>query len=149
MLTLVNDPDKHIRIGYVGRPDVMFASVVCLSLRESREGVRIGECTTCSSLGSPDGVAPDNEVRHVSSGRGVPTLGIRIKMNKIRIQTIKLKNIYTWHQLISSTSLMGTKKTHFYIVVKPIIIIIITSNTKYQDDTILCGKILLKDIRKP
>ena len=35
LLTSVNDPDKHIRIGYVGRPDVMFASVVCLSLRKS------------------------------------------------------------------------------------------------------------------
>ena len=34
-LLLVNDPDKHIRIGYAGRPDVMFASVMCLSLRKS------------------------------------------------------------------------------------------------------------------
>ena len=35
LLTSVNDPDEHIRIGYVGRPDVIFVSVVCLSLRES------------------------------------------------------------------------------------------------------------------
>ncbi|RVW88941.1 hypothetical protein CK203_029443 [Vitis vinifera] len=35
LLTSVNDPDEHIRIGYVGRPDVIFASVMCLSLRES------------------------------------------------------------------------------------------------------------------
>ena len=35
LLISINDPDKHIRIGYVGRPDVMFVSVVCLSLRES------------------------------------------------------------------------------------------------------------------
>ena len=34
-LTSVNDPDKHIRIGYVGRLDVIFASVVCFSLRKS------------------------------------------------------------------------------------------------------------------
>ncbi|RVW85981.1 hypothetical protein CK203_041526 [Vitis vinifera] len=34
------------------------------------EEVRIGERTTCPSLGSPDGVAPDSEARHVSSGGG-------------------------------------------------------------------------------
>ena len=38
------------------------------------EEVRIGERATCPSLGSPDGVAPDNEARHVSSGEGVPTI---------------------------------------------------------------------------
>ena len=37
------------------------------------EGVRIGEPVMCPSLGSPDGVAPDSEARHVSSGEGVPT----------------------------------------------------------------------------
>ena len=37
-------------------------------------GVRIGECATCPFLGSPDGVAPDSEARHVSSGGRVPTL---------------------------------------------------------------------------
>ena len=37
------------------------------------EEVRIGERATCPSLGSPDGVAPDSEVHHVSSGGGVPT----------------------------------------------------------------------------
>ena len=35
LLTSVNDPEKHIGIVYVGCPDVMFVSVVCLSLRES------------------------------------------------------------------------------------------------------------------
>ncbi|RVX18487.1 hypothetical protein CK203_006667 [Vitis vinifera] len=35
------------------------------------EEVRIGERTTCPSLGSPDGVAPDSEARHVSLGGGV------------------------------------------------------------------------------
>ena len=35
LLTSVNDSDNHIWIVYVGRPDVMFVSVVCLSLRES------------------------------------------------------------------------------------------------------------------
>ena len=37
------------------------------------EGVRIGERATCPSLGSPDGVAPDSEARHMSSRGGVPT----------------------------------------------------------------------------
>ena len=35
LLTSVNDPDEHIQIVYVGCPDVMFVSVVCLSLRGS------------------------------------------------------------------------------------------------------------------
>ena len=35
LLTSINDLDNHIRIVYVGRPVVMFVSVVCLSLRES------------------------------------------------------------------------------------------------------------------
>ena len=35
LLTSVNDSDKHIRIGYVGRPDVIFESVVYFSLRKS------------------------------------------------------------------------------------------------------------------
>ena len=35
LLTSVNDSDNHIWIVYAGRPDVMFVSVVCLSLRES------------------------------------------------------------------------------------------------------------------
>ncbi|KAL6332072.1 hypothetical protein AAG906_020751 [Vitis piasezkii] len=38
-------------------------------MRFSR-GIRIGERATCPSLGSPDGVAPDSEARHMSSGRG-------------------------------------------------------------------------------
>ena len=33
--TSVNGLDKRIQMAYVGRPDVMFVSVVCLSLRES------------------------------------------------------------------------------------------------------------------
>ena len=37
--------------------------------------VRIGERATCPSSGSPDGVAPDSEACHVSSGGGVPTYG--------------------------------------------------------------------------
>ena len=36
------------------------------------EEVRIGERTMYLSLGSPDGVAPDSEAHHVSSGGGVP-----------------------------------------------------------------------------
>lgn len=77
-------------------------------------------------------------------------LGIRIEINEIWIQKIKLKKIHTGTPWLVVPLFDGyKKKTHFYIVVKPIIIIIITSNTKYQDDTILCGKILLKDVRKP
>ena len=38
------------------------------------EEVRIGERTTCPSLGSPDGVAPDTEARHVSLGGGEGSL---------------------------------------------------------------------------
>ena len=59
LLTLVNDPDKHIRIGYVGCPDVIWRSSGC-DVCECRvpllEGVWIGEA------------------RHVSSGGGVPTM---------------------------------------------------------------------------
>ena len=31
-------------------------------------------CATCPTSGSPDGVAPDSEACHVSSGGGVPTV---------------------------------------------------------------------------
>ena len=60
---------QHIRIGYV---------IVGCDARECRvllpKGIRIGERATCPSLGSLDGVAPDNKACHVSSGGGVPTL---------------------------------------------------------------------------
>ena len=42
------------------------------------EEVRIGERATCPSLGSPDGVAPDSEAHHVSSGGGVLTMLFKI-----------------------------------------------------------------------
>ena len=46
LLTSVNDPDKHIRIVYVGRSDAMWRSSGCY-ICECRvpllEGVRIGE----------------------------------------------------------------------------------------------------------
>ena len=38
------------------------------------EEVWIGARATGPSLGSPDGVAPDSEARHVSSVGGVPTM---------------------------------------------------------------------------
>ena len=41
-----------VRMRYDGRPDVMFSSVMCLSLRK----VRIGEAHHVSSWGNPDGV---------------------------------------------------------------------------------------------
>ena len=39
------------------------------------EGVQIGERATCPVGGNPDGVAPDRDMCHVSSGGGVPTMG--------------------------------------------------------------------------
>ena len=58
LLTLVNDPDKHIRIVYVGRLDVMWQSFVCY-VCECRvpllEGVRIGEACHVYSWRNPDG----------------------------------------------------------------------------------------------
>ena len=36
--------------------------------------IRIAMRATCPTLGSPNGVASDSEVRHVSSGGGVPTM---------------------------------------------------------------------------
>ena len=56
LLTSVNDPDEHIQIVYVGRPDVMLVSVMCLSLRESGQQkhatctlgeIRMRMCATC------------------------------------------------------------------------------------------------------
>ena len=44
------------------------------------EEVRIGERATCPSLGSPNGVAPDSEARHVSSGGGVPLMNISLSL---------------------------------------------------------------------
>ena len=41
------------------------------------EGVRIWEARHVSSWGDPDGVDPDKNVCHVSSGGGVHTLAIR------------------------------------------------------------------------
>ena len=35
--------------------------------------LRIAKRATCPTLGSPDGVAPDSKVRHMSLGGGVPT----------------------------------------------------------------------------
>ena len=60
---------QHIRIRICYCPDVMFASAVCFSLRGPDRGAR-----HVSSWGSPDGVAPDSDARHVLLGGGVPTL---------------------------------------------------------------------------
>ena len=49
---------------------MMFASVVCFSLRESGYGKRV----TCLLGGNPDGANPDRNACHVSSGGGVPTI---------------------------------------------------------------------------
>ena len=57
---------------YDGCLDVMFANVVCLSLRK----VRIGEARHVSSWGNPDRNACHmslGDVRHASLGGGVPT----------------------------------------------------------------------------
>ena len=59
------------------------------------EGVRIGERATCLSLGSPDGVSPDSEARHESSGGWVPTPEGCI----IQLQFIKKHSSLTMVQL--------------------------------------------------
>ena len=48
------------------------------------EGVRIGERATCPSLGSLDGVTPDSEARHMSSGGGVPTVSTELNEEDTR-----------------------------------------------------------------
>ena len=71
LLTSVNDPDKHIRRGYVGRPDVIWQSSGC-EICECRvllpEEVRIGEASHVYSWGNPDRGNPDENTCHVSSG---------------------------------------------------------------------------------
>ena len=75
---------KHIRIGYVDRPDVMwrsFGCYVCECFVPLLKGVRIGEARHVYSWGNPDGGNPDENACHVSpgsmchmsSGGGVPT----------------------------------------------------------------------------
>ena len=64
-----------VRMWYDDRPDVIFASVVCFSLRKL-----IGEARHVYSWGNPDEGNPDKKtchvssgnVCHVASGRGVP-----------------------------------------------------------------------------
>ena len=76
LLISVNDPDKHIRIIYVGRPDAMWRSsgcYVCECHVPLLEGVRIGETRHMYSWGNPDGGNPDENPCHVSSGGGVLT----------------------------------------------------------------------------
>ena len=84
LLTSVNDPDKHIQIVYVGRPDEMWRSsgcYVCECCVSLLEGVWIGKARHVYSWGNPDGINPDRNVCHVSpgsvchvsSGGGVPT----------------------------------------------------------------------------
>ena len=58
LLTSVNDPDKHIWIVYVGRPDALWQSsgcYVCECRVPFLEGVRIGEARHVYSWGNPDG----------------------------------------------------------------------------------------------
>ena len=92
MLTSVNDPDKHIRIVYVGHPDVLWQSsrcYVCECRVPLLEGVRIGETRHVYSWGNPDEVNLDENVCHASSGDvchmwgGVPTTST---------QNVKIKN---------------------------------------------------------
>nr|CAN66240.1 hypothetical protein VITISV_041840 [Vitis vinifera] len=92
LLTSVNDPDKHIRIVYVGCPDVMWRSsgcYVCEFRVPLLEGVRIGEARHMYSWGNPDGCNPDENACHVSSGNvchmssggGVPIRNTMIMFN--------------------------------------------------------------------
>ena len=102
LLTSVNDPDKHIRIVYVGRPDAMWRSpgcYVCECHVSLLEGVRIGEACHVYSWGNPDGDNPDENACHMSSGNvchvlsggGVP---IDIVCFKPKDTFITLKHVY-------------------------------------------------------
>ena len=76
LLTSVNDPNKHIRIVYFGRPDVLCRSsgcYVCECRVPLLEGARIGEARHVYSWGNPDEAYPDRNAYHVSSGGGIPT----------------------------------------------------------------------------
>ena len=69
LLTSVNDPDKHIRIAYVGRPDALSKSsgcYVCECRVPLLEVVRIGEACHVYSWENPDEGNPDENVCHVS-----------------------------------------------------------------------------------
>ena len=71
MLTSVNDPDKHIRIVYVGRPDVLWQSsgcYVCERRVPLLERVWIGEARHVYSWENQDEANPDENVCHVSLG---------------------------------------------------------------------------------
>ena len=78
LLTSVNDPDEHIRIVYVGRPDAIcrlsgcYGCECCVPLLE---GVRIGEARHVYSWGNSDEIDPDENVCHVSSGDVCHVLG--------------------------------------------------------------------------
>ena len=71
LLTSVNDPNKRIRITYVGRPDALWklsGCYICDCRVPLLEVVRIGEARHVYSLGNPDEVDPDENVCHASSG---------------------------------------------------------------------------------
>ena len=83
LFTSVNDPDKHIRIVYVDRPDALWQSsgcYLCGCRVPLLEGVRIGKARHVYSWGNPDeGNSDENachvlsgNVCHVSLGGGVP-----------------------------------------------------------------------------
>ena len=79
LFSSVNDPDKHTRIVYVGRPDVLCQSSGCYFCEccvPLLEGVRIGEARHVYSWGNPDEVNPDDNVCHASFRRCIPR-GIR------------------------------------------------------------------------
>ena len=78
MLTSVNDPDKHTRIVYVGRPDALWQSsgcYVCECRVPLLEGLRIGEARHMYSWGNPDEADPNENACHVSFRRCVPRVG--------------------------------------------------------------------------
>ena len=81
LLSSVNDPDKYIRIVYVGCPDALCRSsgrYVCECRVPPLEGVRIGEAHHVYSWGNPDEANPDRNACHVSSGGGIPTVPFRV-----------------------------------------------------------------------
>ena len=68
LFTSVNDPDKRIRIAYVGCPDALwksFGCYVCECHVPLLEGVQKGEARHVYSWGNPDRDSPDENTCHV------------------------------------------------------------------------------------
>ena len=68
----------------------------------------------CPSLGSPDGVAPDSEARHVSSGGRVPRVVVVVPelnrilfLNKMEATLGLMRRIHPKHSEMALSALLG------------------------------------------